>query len=168
MDVALAEGVDLDAVEQAVSGFAALLKTHPSLEAVLLNPAVPAPRKRAAVTELVRQTALLPIVGKLVVLLAGRDRLVLVPDLLAAYRERLLDHRNVVRAAVTTAAALEPGRTEALERSLAEVTGRTVMLDAHVDASLIGGVVARIGSTVYDGSVVRQLAKMRERIRAAS
>jgi F-type H+-transporting ATPase subunit delta len=131
---------------------------------VLLNPAVPVPRKRAAVVELTEQAKASPILSKLLVLLAERDRLVLLPDLLAAYRERLLDYQHVVRADVTTASPLAPERAQAIQNGLARVTGRTVILSTHVDPSIIGGVVARVGSTVYDGSVTRQLEKMKERL----
>ena len=131
---------------------------------MLLNPAVPAPRKQAAVAEIARLANAVPVVRKLLVLLAERDRIVLMPDLLASFRERLLDYRRVVRASVTTAAALSPDRAQALERSLAGMTGRTVTLETHVDPSIIGGVVARIGSTVYDASVTTQLAKMKQRL----
>ncbi len=98
----------------------------------------------------------------MILLLAERDRLVLLPDMLASYRDRLLDHRNVVRAVVTTAAEIDAARTEAIQRGLATLTGRTVRLSMQTDPSIIGGVVARIGSTVYDASVTRQLEKMRE------
>jgi len=131
---------------------------------VLLNPAVPVPRKRAAMAELVARAKPAGIVGKMLTLLADRDRLVLLPDLVASYRERLLDYRKIVRAEVTTAAPLGGDRAKALESSLARVTGRTVVLDTRVDASIIGGVVARVGSTVYDGSVTRQLEKIKERL----
>ena len=94
-------------------------------------------------------------------LLAERDRLVLLPDLLAAYRERLLDHQQVVRAEVTTATPIGPERAKAIEQGLARVTGRTVRLGTRVDPSIIGGVVARIGDTIYDGSVTRQLELMK-------
>jgi F-type H+-transporting ATPase subunit delta len=142
----------------------ALFRQYPALEKVLLNPAVPAPRKRAAMIELTSRAGLSPILGRLLVMLAERDRLVLVPEMLEAYRERLLEYRNVVRAEVTTAAPLEDGRAEAIKASLARVTGRTVTLAARVDPSIIGGVVARIGSTIYDGSVTRQLEKMKQRL----
>jgi F-type H+-transporting ATPase subunit delta len=104
------------------------------------------------------------VLAKLIALLAERDRLVLLPDLLASYRERLLDHQNVVRAEVTTAVPLAADRTQAIERALARVTGRTVTLATKVDPAIIGGVVARIGSTVYDGSVTTQLLKMKHRL----
>jgi F-type H+-transporting ATPase subunit delta len=97
-------------------------------------------------------------------MLAERDRLVLVRDLLAGFSERVLDYRNVVRAEVTTAIPIDPTRTEAIRTGLARLTGRTVKLAAKVEPSIIGGVVARIGSTVYDGSVTRQLERMKEKL----
>jgi F-type H+-transporting ATPase subunit delta len=92
---------------------------------------------------------------------------VLIPDLLAAYRDRLLDHRNIVRAEVTTTTSLPAERAKAIEASLSRSTGRTISLTARVDPAIIGGVVTRIGSTVYDGSVARQLEKIRERLTRA-
>lgn len=164
LDVALKEKQNLDAIEKELASFVDLLKQHATLEKVLLNPAVPVPRKRAAVVELTRRAKTSPIAAKLLLLLAERDRLVLLPELLAAYRERLLDYRQVVRADVTTAAPLGADRGKALERSLAQVTGRTVLLETRVDPSIIGGVVARVGSTVYDGSITTQLQKMKARL----
>lgn len=167
LDVAVQEKANLDAIEQELAAFADLFAKNPTLEKVLLNPAVPVPRKRAAVAELTKAAGMSPTVSKLLALLAERDRLVLLPDLLASYRDRLLDYRKVVRAAVTTAAPLAADRAKAIAASLARMTGRTVILDAQVDPSIIGGVVARIGSTVYDGSVTRQLQKMKERLTTA-
>jgi len=164
LDVAVKEKADLDLIEHELSQFADLFKQYPLLEKVLLNPAVPVPRKRAAVGDLLSQAKFSPIVSKLLALLADRDRLVLVPDLLKAYSDRLLDFRGVVRAEVTTATALDPQRAAAIQKGLAAVTGRTVLLATKIDPAIIGGLVARIGSTVYDGSVIRQLEKMKERL----
>ena len=164
LDVAVKEKADLDLIENELSQFADLFTQYPLLEKVLLNPAVPVPRKRAAVSELLAQAKFTPIVSKLLALLADRDRLVLVPDLLKAYSSRLLDFRGVVRAEVTTASALEPHRAAAIQKGLAAVTGRTVLLATKIDPAIIGGLVARIGSTVYDGSITRQLEKMKERL----
>ena len=154
----------LQRIEQELAAFAELFNQHPTLQKVLLNPAVPVPQKRAAVIALTDRAQVLPIVAKLLVVLAERDRLVLVPDLLAQFRERLLDYQNVVRAQVTTAMPLGTDRAKAIEASLARVTGRTVRLATAVDPTIIGGVVARIGSTIYDGSVTRQLQKMKARL----
>ena len=164
LDVAVKEQADLEQLENELSQFADLFKQYPLLEKVLLNPAVPVPRKRAAVADLLAQAKFTPIVTKLLTLLADRDRLVLIPDLLASYRDRLLEHRGVVRAEVTTASTLDPGRADAIRQGLAALTGRTVQLATKIDPAIVGGLVARIGSTVYDGSVTRQLEKMRDRL----
>jgi F-type H+-transporting ATPase subunit delta len=164
LDVAVKEKADLELIQNELTQFADLFTQYPLLEKVLLNPAVPVPRKRAAVADLLAQAKFTPIVSKLIALLADRDRLVLVPDLLASYRDRLLDYRGVVRAEVTTAAPLDASRAEAIQKGLAVLTGRTVLLATKIDPSIIGGLVARIGSTVYDASVTRQLEKMKERL----
>ena len=166
LDVAIKENADLDRIERELDSLVELFKQYPALAQALLNPIVPVPRKRAAVAALIALVELTPMVSKLVALLADRDRLVLVPDLLAAYRERLQTHRNVIRADITTATPLPPERATAIVASLARATGRTVALTTSVDPSIIGGVVTRIGSTVYDGSVARQLEKIRARLNA--
>jgi len=164
LDVAVREQADLEQVERELTAFADLFKEYPLLEKVLLNPAVPVPRKRAAVADLLARANFSPIVSKLLALLADRDRLVLVPDLLTAYSDRLLDHRGVVRAEVTTATPIDSSRADAIQRGLAALTGRTVSMSTKVDPTIIGGMVARIGSTVYDASVVRQLERLKEKI----
>jgi F-type H+-transporting ATPase subunit delta len=163
-DVALHEKADLEAIERTLAGFNDLFEQHPALKRVLLNPAVPVPRKRAAMSELTARAKAPTIPAKLLVLLAERDRLVLLPDLLAAYRERLMAYRNVVRAEVTTASPLTEARMSAIEQRLAHLTGSKVALEARVDPAIIGGMVARVGSVVYDASLTRQLQKMKERL----
>ena len=164
LDVATKEQVDLSRVESDLAGFVALLETHPTLGRVLLNPAVPAPRKRNAVAELVARLAPIGVVERVLLLLAERDRLVLLPDLLAAFRDRLLDARNIVRAEVTTASPLSPERAAQIEQSIARVTGRTVNLSTRVDPTIVGGLVARVGGTVYDASVTNQLKRLKQRL----
>jgi len=164
LDVAVKEQADLDAIDRELMAFADVVRNHPALEHALLNPAVSAPRKRAAVTEISKKAAHSSIVAKLLALLAERDRLILLPDLVAAYRERLLEHKNIVRAEVTTAMPLPDGRAKAIEASLTKAAGRSVVLETKIDPAIVGGMVARVGSMVYDGSVTRQLQKMKERL----
>jgi F-type H+-transporting ATPase subunit delta len=150
--------------EQDLATFADLFAKHDDLQRALTNPAVPVSAKRAVVAELTSRMTPVAPVGKLLALLADRDRLELLPDLLAAYRERLMEHQNVVRAEVVTAAPLPQERAAQLRQKLASVTGRTVIVETRVDPAIIGGLVARVGTLVYDGSVATQLAKMRERL----
>jgi len=159
-------------VEQAgrdLAAFAQLVAGHDLLARVLSNPAIPAPRKRAVIEQLLaRAGSLAPAVGRLLTLLADRDRLVLLPDIAAAYQDRLMEHAKVVRAEVVTAVGLPGDRVAALHQGLAQATGRQVQLETRIDPSIIGGAITRIGSTVYDGSVTRQLQKMKEALSAAA
>ncbi|HUK35419.1 MAG TPA: ATP synthase F1 subunit delta [Vicinamibacterales bacterium] len=164
VDVAVEERVDLDRVERELASIVDLFADHKLLSQVLLNPVVPVPRKRAAMDALTARGELLPVVAKLLGLLAERDRLVLLPELLASYRDRLLDYRNVVRAELTTTVPLDADQLKAIETNLTRASGRTVSLSTKVDPSIIGGVVTRIGSTIYDGSIIRQLQRMKEKL----
>ena len=163
LDVASKEA-DVEKVAQELDDFTKLLKQNAALDRVLMNPAVPAPRKRAAMAELTRLAGLSPVVGKLLVMLAERDRLPLLNDLAAQYREMLMERQNVVRAEVTSAVPLPAEKTQAIERKLAAVTGKRVAMVTRVDKDIVGGVVARVGSTVYDASIATQLKKIRERL----
>ncbi len=167
LDVALTERADVNAIDAQLAATADLFNQHETLRKVLLMPSVPVPRKAALMTELLDKMAVLPLVKKTLLLLVENDRLVLIPDVAEAFRQRLLDMRNVVRADVTTADALPPERLAAIQGSLAAATGRTVELTSRVDPSIVGGMVARIGSTVYDASIVNHLKRIRQRLDAS-
>jgi F-type H+-transporting ATPase subunit delta len=162
-DTILAEKKDLLQAYHDLRDFAALAVSHEMLGRVMTNPAIPAARKRGLVEQLIaRAGTMQPPVAKLLLLLAERDRLALVADVARAYEHRLMDHQKVVRAEVVTAVSLPEDRMRALQAGLTRATGREVQLATRVDPSIIGGAVARIGSTVYDGSVTRQLERLRE------
>ena len=163
-DVALKEKTDLQQIDAQLAGFVQVVSEHQALAKVLLNPAVPVPRKRAAVAELAARLEVAPVLAKLLALLAERDRLIVLSDLLASYRDRLLDYQQIVRAEVTTAVPLSEGQAREIERCLARATGKTVTVRVRVDPDIIGGVVARLGSTVYDASITRQLERMRTKL----
>ena len=163
LDVAITESI-AERAEQNLAAFATLLDQHQPLKSALMHPAVPAARKRAIVDDLATRLGLATPVAKLLGMLADRDRLALLPELLDVYRDRLLEHQQVVRAELTTAEALAPDQQSLLQERLTKATGRRVTLSTKVDPSILGGVVARIGSVVYDGSLATQLSKMRDRL----
>jgi F-type H+-transporting ATPase subunit delta len=168
-DIALAEKKDLARTFSDLRAFADLFDSNEGLRRVLTNPAIPASRKRAVAKELLARTeGVEPAVGKLLLLVAERDRLALLPAIRDAFEARLMDYMHVVRAQVTTAAPLPSDQVTAIREGLKRATGRDVQLETNVDPEIIGGAVARIGSTVYDGSVTRQLERMRERLTSAS
>ena len=166
LDVATKETVDLEHIARELNEFVAFLEQQPTLEGLMVNPAVPAPRKRATMEQITNLSGLTPIVTKLLILLADRDRIVLLRDIAAAYRDMLAERQNVVRAEVTTADQLSHEKLGDIEKTLASITGKRVSMTTRVDKAIIGGLVARVGSTVYDASVATQLKKIRERLTA--
>jgi F-type H+-transporting ATPase subunit delta len=166
LDVAVTQS-DPSRVESDLTAMANLVTGNAELHVALTNPRVPEGARTALVRALAERTHIDVLVTRLLVLLAERGRLELFPAIAEAYRERLLAYRKIVRAQVTTPAPLSDERTNALRESLSRVTGREVQLDVAVDPTLIGGVVARIGSTVYDGSVRTQLQKVRRQLLGA-
>lgn len=150
-------GADLTAFVDVVTG-------HDELRRALTSPSVPASGKRAIVDAIGTKLEASAPVARLLALLATRDRFDILEDLATVYRERLQEQQEVVRADVTSASVLDAARKSGLEARLSGITGRRVELETSVDPSLIGGLVARIGSTVYDGSVRTQLEKMRVRL----
>jgi F-type H+-transporting ATPase subunit delta len=134
------------------------------LAQALLSPRVPPSARMRLVRSLAERAGMATPLAKLLVMLAERGRLELLPDLLAVYRERLRAHQNIVQAWVTSAVPLSGDTVQTLQHQLSDATGKQVELDAATDPSLIGGVVTRIGSTVYDGSIRTQLQRMKHQL----
>ncbi len=163
-DVAVT-GQVLDAVERDLVAVADLTASHEDLRRVFETPAIAPQKKRALVTALLAHAG--PVqaeVARLLGMLADRDRLGLLADIQEAFAERVREVRRVVPAEVVTAAPLGDARRAALAEALGRATGRTVTLTERVDPAILGGVIAKVGSVVYDGSVVRQIERMREQL----
>jgi F-type H+-transporting ATPase subunit delta len=165
-DVAAREH-QVDAVGRDLSSVAALVEGHPELKAVFDTPLVTPRKKHALVDALVAAGgAIRPEVSRLLTMLADRDRLRILGDLEAAYAARVMEAGQAVSADVVTAVPLSAEGQARLADALGKVTGRTVTVTARVDPAIVGGVVARVGSLVFDGSVIRQIERLRERLLA--
>jgi len=158
--VAAKNGI-VDRVGKDLAGFAALVNGHAELKKVLLTPTVPMAKKRAVVDAIVAADGSLSNEARrLLELLADRDRLIVLDDLVQAFTDRSMTENRTVTAEVTSAAPLADAPKAALVAALGKAVGRTVTLTERVDPSIIGGVVARVGSLVFDGSVQRQLERL--------
>ena len=151
-------------VEQQLTALGTLFATTADLQKALTHPAIPVHAKRGVIEGLSARMALAPPLAKLLLMLADRERLALIPEVADVYRERLRAHRGVIQAELTTTEPLASERTRQLEQRLSKATGRTVTITTKVDPDLIGGADARVGSTVFDGSIATQLQRMRERL----
>jgi F-type H+-transporting ATPase subunit delta len=163
LDVAVKES-DPAAIERDLAGLVEAMQQHAELRRVMTSPSTPQAARVNLVKAIAARTNVQPPVAKLLALLAERGRLELLPEMLDVYRERLLAHANIVRATVTSAQPLAVDKVQRLEASLRGLTGKKVQLETRVDPSIVGGVVTRIGSTVYDGSIRTQLQKMRQQL----
>lgn len=163
-DVAVEEKNDLAQVDRDLQAVVVMMHESPELASAAGRSGVTEAARRSLMEAVADRMGLATPVKKLLVLLAEGRKLNLIPDLSAAYQERLLAHQNIVRADVTSAAPLSAEKTQELAASLGKVTGKKVELSVSVDPGLLGGVVAKIGSTVYDGSVRMQLTRMRQQL----
>ncbi len=162
-DVAVEEKADLAQVDRDLAAVVAMMQASPDFAAAS-NRGLTEAARRSLIEAVAGAMHLTVPVTRLLVLLAQSRKLNYLTDLATAYRERLLAHQNVVRAEVTSAAPLTPEKTRALADRLSQVTGKTIELSTSVDPELLGGVVAKIGSTVYDGSVKTQLQRLRQEL----
>jgi len=164
LDVAVSTSADPDKIQQDLTTVASLAAQHADLQQAFTDPRVPVAARTAIVDTIGQRAGVAAPVARLLTMLSTRGRLALLPEIATAFSERLLAHRRIVRAQITAAAPLTAERQDALRRSLSQVTGKDVQVEVDVDPSLIGGIVARIGSTVYDGSIRTQLHKVRQQL----
>jgi F-type H+-transporting ATPase subunit delta len=162
----VADPASRGAIDEELTGVSRLFVEQAELQAVFASPSVPPAVKRSIVQTVVQRAAVSQPVAKLLALLAERDRLGLLADIAAMFHERMLEQQNVLQAEVTTAAPLGAEEQQALQARLSAATSKQVTITSRVDPAIIGGIVTRIGSTVYDGSLANQLARIRERLSA--
>jgi F-type H+-transporting ATPase subunit delta len=167
LTVCLAEGDAGRALDE-LRTFELLVRQHPSLGNALVNPAVAADAKRRIVDAVAARLTLQAPVRKMVALMAADGKFALLGDVARVYRTRLQEQQQKVAAEVTTAIPLSADRVRRLEESLAAATGKQVTVALKVDGTILGGVVARVGSVIYDGSVARHLERIREQLRAGA
>jgi F-type H+-transporting ATPase subunit delta len=144
--------------------FSALLKEQPDAVRALENPTIPAARRQALLKTIGETLGFSQHVRSFLDLLVDRNRLDIIQSILDAYQKMMDDRLGIVRAMVTSAQQLDSASQSQLAMRLESVTGKRVVMQVSVDPSLIGGVVAQVGSTVYDGSIRQQLKTFRNRL----
>ena len=166
-EVSLDSG-DPQRTDRDLKAFQELVDGHATLGQVVRNRAISPVVKKAIVAAILERTPkTAAVVKRLLLMLAERGRLHLLPALLGVYRERLMDHLGVVRASVTTAEPLDRKRVTSINQRLSSATGRQVTIQASVDEGLVGGMVTQIGGTVFDGSLAHHLDRLKQRFLTA-
>jgi len=143
-----------------------LIQESPILQNALASPAVAPSRKRAVMRRLLDPMGVLEKVRNFVYVVIDHRRAHEFASIVDAF-ETLLDERlGFVAAEVRSATSLTPAQTAQLEAQVSRLAGKKAKLKFLSDPTLIGGVVARVGSTVYDGSVRGQLERLRTKLGA--
>ena len=159
-----AAGRALEAAGRELEAFAQLLREHRGLRAFFANPGLQRREKEAVLARLTAGLDLGATVTTFLRLLLEKGRLGHFELIARVYRDLMDERLGRMRAEVTTAAPLDEATRGRLAQRLAAVAGKTVVLDTRTDAGLLGGMVARMGGTVYDGSLRAQLARVREQL----
>ncbi|HEV2768535.1 MAG TPA: ATP synthase F1 subunit delta [Acidimicrobiales bacterium] len=162
-EVARVEG-SLDEVEDELFRFARTLEGNDQLRSVLTDDAVPAERRRAVVADLLGDRAS-PVTANLVSLVVGAGRARDLPAIIDRLVQRAAAEHDKVVAEVRSAVALDEDQRARLAEALGRATGKSVEVKVVVDPSVLGGLVARVGDTVIDGTVRTRLDQLRETIR---
>lgn len=144
--------------------YAEVYEASRELRNVLGNPGVKLEQRRDIIRAITAKAGWDQFITNFSLLLLDNDRVRYLPGIAAEMSAMYDEHVGNVRARVTSARDLPASKIEDIKKAIADMTGKNVLLETEVDAELIGGVVTRVGSVVYDGSVRNQLNNLRESI----
>ena len=150
-------GQELDDLARAYDGSS-------DLRLALENPVIKPSEKQAILRGILPRITPSAPVQRFAQLLLARGRITLLRSIARAYRQLSDARAGQVRATITAAAPLSPGDLDRVRRALEKRTGQKVIIETAVDPDLIGGIVARVGDLVLDGSVRTQLDELRRRL----
>jgi F-type H+-transporting ATPase subunit delta len=157
-------GLDPANVSAQLKAFGETLNSSPELRGVLLSPAVTTTRKRAVVSRVTSADRLPELVRNFLFVIIDHRRIAMLDDITEAFEEFVDDRSGVVKAAVSSARALNEQQQSALAAELELLTGQKVRCEYATDPALVGGIAAKIGSRIYDGSVRGELSALRRRL----
>ncbi len=146
-----------------VDDLAATYAGSRELAEALTNPVFPKEKRRAVLEAVLKRAGVSPATRNFALLLLDRERIPVLPAIARELRAMVDDKAGRVRAEVASARPLSPAETDSVKRTLEKVSGKKVVLETKVDPDLLGGVVAKVGDVVYDGSIRTKLEQMRER-----
>jgi len=161
MNIGLEDG-NYDTYWEELDTFTALFQGAEQLKEVLSNPAFSIPRRQAIIKEIGEKIRLSPITVNFLHLLVDKNRIRYLLDIASLYRELADEAAGRARVHLITAHELSKKKFTELTAGLQDLVGKQVIMEVETDSSLIGGVVARIGGMVYDGSVKTQLERLKE------
>jgi len=162
-DVVIQRG-EAHEVQEELRTWERMFESSNDLYQLIDSPVVPLDQKRKVVQSLINRLRPRPTSANFLLVLLQNQRLGQLAEINKSFAQILDTRSGVIAATITTAKPMAQGPQDTLRASLAKLTGKHVRLSFETDSDLIGGLVARIGSTVYDGSVRNQLQQAKERL----
>ncbi|WP_446745844.1 ATP synthase F1 subunit delta [Silvibacterium acidisoli] len=163
-DVAAHEHLDRAVIESQLADFGAAWKESSDLREVFLDPTIPSEQKIAILDKLNERMALSVQVRNFLAVLIDHARLNAFSQIVKEFRHEMNRRIGIAEVEITTARALGEEERHALASQIGSRVGKQVSATYHVDESLLGGVIARVGSTVYDGSVRGRLERLEDQL----
>jgi F-type H+-transporting ATPase subunit delta len=164
-DVVAASG-DYRKVLEELEDFQRAYRGSPELKEVFASPAVALPQKMKLLEVIGQRLGESPVTLNFLRVLLVNYRMPLLEEAVQAYRKIANDRMGIVQVTISSASDLSEAERESVAGRFRELTGKQVELEFRTDRELLGGILAQIGSTVYDGSVRGNLARIRERLTA--
>ena len=163
-DVATARN-QVEQIDNELRVFTEMLKASPELHDMFASPIVSQTDKLKVLEALIARTRVGQMTANLMRTMLSHYRLQHLAEVYEQFRREINERKGLIAAEVTTAGEVGAAEQARLGRTLEQMTGSQVELKFKTDPSLIGGVVTRIGSVVYDGSVRTQLKEIKERLK---
>lgn len=151
-------------VQAELSAWAKMITDNGSLLEAFSNPTVAYEQKQNLLNALIARTKVRPTTSNFLRTLLKNQRLSDLPEVNAKLVQILDERSGIVSAEITSARPVSDSARALLEEKFGEMTGKKARLTFATDESLLGGIVTRIGSTLYDGSVSNQLSRLREEL----
>ncbi len=148
-----------------MDGLAGIMAENPNLEQAICNPLYDAENRRKVLESVIEKLSLSKVMTSFLLLLFDKGRIGFLSNINDFYKKLADELKGVARASIVSATELSSDAVEKIRASLSKMTGKDVKLDIEQDASLIGGVVTKIGDLVLDGSIKTQLNNMRESLK---
>jgi F-type H+-transporting ATPase subunit delta len=166
-DVVIANRLDAQKTLAEAQQIAAVVRDSKSLREVWGAPSIPAAQKRAVLDGIVGKAELSRPVRNFVAVLIDKGRIRFIGEIVTQFAQELNHRLGFAEAAITTARELNTAERRALEGDLTRLTGKKIRAQYTQDRSILGGAIARIGSTVYEGSVKGELERIRQQLISA-
>jgi F-type H+-transporting ATPase subunit delta len=148
-----------------LTGLVQIFESTPELADAIQSPLYPEAARKSIFVSIAASVGLTPIMKSLVNLLIEKNRVTNLGEISEYYRGLIDEHANVARAKVSAAVPLSDTVVQEIASTLEKMTGKKIVVEFQQDPELIGGVVARIGDLVLDGSVRTQLFNIRETLK---